>query len=97
MAQAAFIDLLYKYCVESAKLKFTLADVFQLDCLELFHQLFSTYRVTGTEVASNCSVRRLAELAAFGIAGGCLSLVGHFLGFVLLFLTSGSLSSKCNY
>lgn len=32
MVQAAFIDFLYKYCVECAKLKFTLADVFQLDC-----------------------------------------------------------------
>jgi len=45
MAQAAFVDLLYKYCVECGKLKFTLADVFQLECLELFHWSFSTYRV----------------------------------------------------
>lgn len=44
MAQVAFIDLLYKYCVECAKLMFTLADVFQLDCLELYHQPLSTYR-----------------------------------------------------
>lgn len=29
-----------------------------------------TYRVMGTEVASDCSVRRLWELAAFGIDGG---------------------------
>lgn len=99
MAQAAFIDLFYKYCVECAKLKFTLADVLQLDCLKLFHQPFCTYRVIATEVASDSSVRRLGEFAVFGIAGVCLLLdkVGYFLGFVLLFLTSGSLSSKCNH
>lgn len=74
MVQIAVIYLLYKYCVECAKLKFTLADVFQHDCLELFHLPFSTYRVAGTEVASDCSVGRLGKLAEFSVAGQCLSL-----------------------
>lgn len=69
MAQAEFIDLLYKYCVGCTKLKFILVDVFRLDCLELFHQPSSTYGLMGTEVPSDCSVRRQGELAEFGIAG----------------------------
>lgn len=47
MAQATFVDLLYKYCVECTKFKFTLAAVLQLDCLELFHHPFSTCGVPG--------------------------------------------------
>ncbi|XP_042731441.1 fibroblast growth factor 10 isoform X1 [Lagopus leucura] len=46
-------------------------NAFQLDCLELFHQPFSTYRAAGTEVAADNAVRRLEE-ASYSRAGVCL-------------------------